>query len=312
MLPRAARVVRLAALVPLCALLVGGCKKKAPPPAPPPPLQRWKAPALPPLPPIFCPAPEAFAAFLTDPGPAAPVAPPALKEIPGKSGKPGKPGKPGTKPAVAIKPAPKPPVGKHAGKPEPRALRTDCVVFAPGRFWLAIALSYDEKTGKNPRLGLISGSPQGRSMVFDITPAPVEAIEKLLQENREIGVRVRKTRDDQSLVRLGVTGGPGGGRPESREVGILLQLAAHRPPNILWEGPGDQVVALPGGCIAEQTIDFELLFRTRLEQFSMARIRPDATGKIPAGCKADPSMQDSLNFRPVPLPPGRILGEATP
>ena len=210
-----------------------------------------------------------------------------------------------TKPAKASKPG-----GKNAAK----TLRVDCTVFAPGRFWLATALSYDEKTGKNPRLGLFSGSPSSRMMLFEIAPLPTEAIEKLIADNKEISVKIRKTRDDSSLVRLGVIGGPGGGKPDSSEVGMLLQLVAHQPPRILWVGPGDQV-ASADGCVVEQTVDFELLFRTRLERFTTSKPRAGADGKIPATCKSDPGTQESLTFQPVALGRGRAVGEppaATP
>ena len=281
----------------LMVMPLAGCKKKAPPPVPPP-IQRAVAPkaAPPPLPPVPCPPDAEFAPFLAE-GPPPPAPTP---EVPGKPGKPA--------PNKSAKPAPK----KKAGSEPTRVMRTSCVEFAPGRFWLAAALTYEEKTGKNPRLGLISGSAGSKSMIFDVTPLPTAPIEKLLQDSQEIGVRVRRTRDDHSLVRLGVTGGPGGGKPDLQEIGLLLQLVAHRPPALIWVGPGDQVTTTPAGCINEQTVDFELLFRTRLEKFAMNRVRPDATGKLPAGCKVDPSMQDSVAFQPVPLPAGHILGEPPP
>jgi hypothetical protein len=284
----------------LLGLAAGGCKKAAPQPPPPPPAAPIRrAPPEPELPPISCPPPEAFLApFLAQPPlDAAPASPEDKAGV-----------KPGEKPA----PKPKPAKKVAAGKAPARALRTSCVVFAPGRFWLAAALGFDEKTGKNPRLALLSGSPASKMMVFDVVPLPTAPIEKLLSESKEIDVHIRKTRDDHSLVRLGVAGGPGGDKPDSREVGILLQLMAHKPPAILWMGEGDQVTTDAQGCVVEQAVDFELLFHTRLEQFTIGRPRPDKTGKVPATCKAGPSTQESLNYRAQALPPGHVYDPAAP
>lgn len=267
-----------------CFVLVpaAACKKAPPPPPAPAPVQaKAPEPPPPPLPRIDCPDATNFLPYLVDTGPE-----PAVE--PGK------------------KPAPK----KKAGKNAARTLRTDCVVFSPGRFWLAAVLTYDEKTGKNARLGLVSGSPGARQMLFDVTPLPAEPVEKLLKESKETGVKIRKTRADTALVRMGITGGPGNGKPDSQEIGFLLQLVAHKPPQILWSGPGDQVVTDADGCVREQLVDFELLFRTRLERFNTAQIRPDASGKVPPTCKSDgPSTQDSMAVSPVPLGRGRVFGE---
>jgi hypothetical protein len=198
-----------------------------------------------------------------------------------------------------------------------RVLRTACVVFSPGRYWLATALSYDEKPGKgasagrSPKLSFLSGSPGGRIIVFDIQPLPVAAIEALIKDNKQVGVQIRRTRDDRSLVRLGITGSSGdAAKPDLRELGMLLQLVAHKPPNVLWTGPGDQVTT-EGGCITEQLVEFEMLFRTRLERFSMSRTRPVAGAK-PEACAAGPSMQETVAFQGVPLARGRTLGEDAP
>jgi hypothetical protein len=146
-----------------------------------------------------------------------------------------------------------------------RALRTDCVVFSPGRYWLAAALSYDQKTGKAPRLHLLSGGTGSRIIVFDVEPLPTTEVEALIKQSKEVAVTVRKTREDRALVRMGIIGRSGTpDRPEQREAGILLQLAAHAPPKMLWLGPGDQTTTGNDGCITEQAIDFELLFRSRL------------------------------------------------
>ena len=64
---------------------------------------------------------------------------------------------------------------------------------------------------------------------------------------------------------------------------MLLQLVAHQPPKILWTGPGDQITT-EGGCISEQLVEFEMLFRTRLERFNITRSRPVAGGK-PGGLR---------------------------
>ena len=193
-----------------------------------------------------------------------------------------------------------------------RALHTDCVVFAPGRYWLATALSHDLKTGKNARLHFLSGSPASRVMVFDVQPLPAAEIESLVKESGKggkVGVRIRRTRDDKALVRLGITSQRGDdSKPELREIGLLLQLVAHAPPKLLWIGPGDQVSTGADGCITEQVVDFELLFRTRLERFVMTGSRP-APGAKAASCGSGPSMQDTVAVKAVSLPRGRVLGE---
>jgi hypothetical protein len=277
----------------LLGLVAAGCKK-APPPAPPPPPAApiLRAPPEPPLPPISCASSELLlAAFLAEPAPATtPAAPTAA----GKA-------------APAVKPKP---AKKTAGKAPTRALRSACVVFAPGRFWLAAVLGYDEKTGKNPRLALISGSPSSKLMVFDVAPLPPAPIEKLLAESKEVNVHIRKTREDHGLVRMGISGGPDD-KPDSREVGILLQLVAHQPPKILWVGDGDQVTTDAEGCIIEQAVDFELLFHTRLEQFTITKVRPGPGGVISPKCKTSPSTQESLNYQALALPPGHVFDPAT-
>jgi hypothetical protein len=237
---------------------------------------------------------QLLAAFLAAPAPAEGVTAPGGKA---------------TTPATA-KPAAKA-TKKAAGKSAPRALRSACVVFAPGRFWLAAVLGYDEKTGKNPRLAMISGSPSSKMMVFDVAPLPVAPIEKLLAESKEVNVHIRKTRDDHALVRMGISGGPDD-KPDSREIGVLLQLVAHQPPKILWVGDGDKVTTEANGCIVEQTVDFELLFRTRLEQFTLGKVRPGPGGTVPPACQVSPSTQESLNYQALALPPGHVYDPATP
>jgi hypothetical protein len=259
---------------------LSACKKQPPPPPPPaaaPPAAA--APAAPPLPDIQCPPAETFASL----------------------------GGPG------------------------RVLRTACVVFSPGRYWLGTALSYADKpagkpakpgkpgkpgavgAGLDPRLYFLSGSPSSKVMLFDVQPLPVQAIEALIQDSKEVGVQIRRTRDDRSLVRLGITGSKGDAtRPDVRELGLLLQLVAHKPPQILWVGAGDQTTT-QGDCITEQTVDFEMLFRTRLERFAGGKSRPVPGGKAEACAGGGgPSMQETVAFQAVPLARGRILGEDAP
>jgi len=194
-----------------------------------------------------------------------------------------------------------------------RKLETACVVFASGLYWLATALEYDEKTGANPALYFMSGNASGRVMVYDLKPAPTEAIQKLIQDSKRVSMQIRRTHNDNALVRLGVMGHMGEGENADRvEVGMLLKLVAHAPPQVLWVGEGDRRVTGPDGCVEEQVIDFELLFRTRLEKFATARAYP-APGNKTATCRPGPSMQDSVAFKPVSLERPRPLvpeGEA--
>ncbi len=194
-------------------------------------------------------------------------------------------------------------------------LHTACTVFSPGRYWLATTLSYEQKPGKAgraPKLSFLSGSPGGRVMVFDVQPLPVAPIEALIKDNKQVGVQIRRTREDRSLVRLGVTGSSGNpAKPDLREVGMLLQLVAHQPPRILWVGPGDQITT-EGDCISEQRVEFEMLFRTRLERFNMTRTRPVEGGNPQACTAAGPSMQETVAFKGVALARGRTLGEDPP
>jgi hypothetical protein len=276
----------------LVASAVAACKKsEPPPPAAPPAPAAPVAPKEPPLPEIFCPPAAAFEPYLTDAGPPAPEDPAAK-------------GKAKAKPAKAGKNEPS--KNKVVAK---RALRTSCTVFAPGRFWMAALFTYDEGTGANPRLALVSGAPSSpRWILFDVAPLPEPELAKLITSSAEVGVQVRRTRNDTALVRLGVTGGPGGGKPDFEEIGVLLGLVAHKPPRVLWIGAGDRVSTGADGCVSEQAVDFELLFRTRLERFNTGRVRPDASGKIPPSCRAEPSMQESVGMNPQQLNPGRPFG----
>lgn len=188
-----------------------------------------------------------------------------------------------------------------------RVLHSGCVVFSPGRYWLGTALSYEQKTGKDPKLFFLTGGFGPRITVFDIEPIAAEQITKLVTTGRNVGVKIRRTREDTSLVRLGVFADTGdAAKPETNEIGMLLQLVAHAPPKVLWTGPGDQIATGSDGCITEQVVDFELLFRTRLERFTSQRSRPAPGAKNPS-CATGPSMQDSVPYQPLALKKGRLL-----
>jgi len=239
-----------------------------------------------------------------------------------KQSPPPPPATPPPAPAAAKAPA-APPLPEITCPPEStftplggkgRVLHTACTVFSPGRYWLATTLSYDQKPGKAgraPKMSFLSGSPGGRIIVFDVQPLPVAAIAALIKDNKQVGVQIRRTREDRSLVRLGITGSSANpAKPDLREIGMLLQLVAHQPPKILWTGPGDQITT-EGDCISEQRVEFEMLFRTRLERFNMTRTRPVEGGK-PEACAAGPSMQETVAFQGVSLARGRTLGEDPP
>ena len=191
-----------------------------------------------------------------------------------------------------------------------RQLRTGCVVLYEGFYWGAAALTYDEKGPAQPALHFLTGGPHSRTLAFDVEPAPAKEIEALIRGSREVAVAIRRPRGDRSLVRMGVVGRSGTAeKPESREIGVLLQLVAHSPPKILWWGPGDQTTVEANGCVNEQTVDFELLFRTRLQRFTTSRARPPAGGKPGTACSPGSSMQDEVAYQatpvksPRPLPP---------
>ncbi len=181
-----------------------------------------------------------------------------------------------------------------------RALRTGCVVLYEGFYWGAGALTWNEQGPAQPTVQFLTGGPYSRSLVFDIDPAPAKEIESLIRGSREVSMNIRRPRGDRSLVRMGVVGVTGTpARPESREIGLLLQLVAHAPPKVLWWGPGDQTTVDASGCVNEQTVDFELLFRTRLERFTTSRSRPLAPGG--KACPSGSSMQDEIAYQATPL-----------
>jgi hypothetical protein len=180
------------------------------------------------------------------------------------------------------------------GDQKGRTVRTSCVVFAPGYYWLAAAVSFEPKTGSDPRVHLISGGQAGR--ISDVEPVPAAALTELIKASDDVDVQIRKGNDNR-LVRMGVRGRHGG---ESDEVGMVLQLVAHAPPRLLWVGAGDQR-RTANGCTTERTIDFEMPFGTRLEMMTALR----ASGG--PGCSAGPTSQQQIESRGVALKAGRDL-----
>jgi hypothetical protein len=190
-----------------------------------------------------------------------------------------------------------------------RALRTGCQVLYEGFYWGAGAVSWNEQGPAQPTVHFLTGGPFSKTLVFDVEPAPVKELEALIRGSREVSMNIRRPRGDRSLVRMGVVGiGGTPARPESREIGLLLQLVAHAPPKLLWWGPGDQTSVDPAsGCVSEQTIDFELLFRTRLERFTSSRSRPLPGAKPGATCPPASSMQDEMAYQATAIKAPRPL-----
>ena len=119
------------------------------------------------------------------------------------------------------------------------AARTACTVLYEGFYWGATALSFAEKGPPRPVFHFLTGGPHSRTLVYDVEPAPAKEIEALIRSSKQVAVTIRRTRGDRSLVRMGVTGQSGSPtRPESREIGVLLQLVAHAPPEGPVVGPG--------------------------------------------------------------------------
>jgi hypothetical protein len=184
-----------------------------------------------------------------------------------------------------------------------RDVRTDCLTFPVGSYWMASALRMADQETPAPRLHLISGGASFKPLVFDVAPAPIDEITALIKSSDSASVRIRRAGQDGRLVRVGVVGRRGPeGRVESDEVAVLLQLVAHKPPNLVWSGAGDKVTVTSEGCAVERLVDFQLLFRTRLEMFTSQRARAVAGSK--AACEGGPGMQENIPFRPVPLSRG--------
>jgi hypothetical protein len=179
-----------------------------------------------------------------------------------------------------------------------RAVRTACVVFAPGYYWLGAALSYDDKTKGDVRLHMLSGGQSQR--ITDIDPVPAAALSDLMKKNEEVEVRIRKSGSENRLVRMGVMGRRGGSKqPEGDEIGLVLQLVAHASPKLLWIGDGDRI-RTADGCTVEQLVNFEMPFGNRLEMVTSAR------GSRP-GCASGPASQEQIESKGVALKPGRPL-----
>jgi len=180
-----------------------------------------------------------------------------------------------------------------------RAVRVACVVFAPGYYWLAAALSFDPKTKSDARVHLVTGAQPPR--IFDVEPAPAPAIAQLIQKSDEVAVQIRKSGSETRLVRMGVVGSRGGAKGDADEVGIVLQLAAHAPPKLLWVGPGDEVRTSSDGCRLEQRVDFEMPFGSRLEMITSPHAKggPACTGGI--------ASQQQIDYKAIALKPSRPL-----
>jgi hypothetical protein len=189
-----------------------------------------------------------------------------------------------------------------------RIARTDCTVYSPGFFWLAVALTTAEKPPLAPRLLLLSGGGALSPIAFDVEPIPAAALERFLGNGGETAVKIRKTRSSQHLVRLGVVSRRPPKGVEWDEIGILLQLAAHAPPQLLWTGPGDASSLGPDGCVTERQVEFEMPFRNDLQMFTTSRSSPGKPGIAAQDCvSGGPGTQEGLAYRPLSLKAGRKL-----
>ncbi len=202
--------------------------------------------------------------------------------------------------APAARTCPSPEVLARMISDDPRrATRADCVEYAPGFFWLGAVLGLTP-----PRLSMIYGGQP--PSVFDVQPIPEDRVAEIIRDNpADLRVSIRKPSPDSRLVRVGVYGQHGGDRPMADELLVVLRLAAHAPPEILWVGPGDQV-RTTAGCISERTVDFEMPFGDRLEMTTVERAHPRAGGGK-TSCLAPPGTQQTVDVRPRPLAPGRPL-----
>jgi hypothetical protein len=178
-----------------------------------------------------------------------------------------------------------------------RAVRASCVVFAPGYYWLAAAVSYDPKTKADVRVHLISGGQAQR--ISDVEPLPSGALDKLVQNSDDVEARIRRGPDNR-LVRLGVMGHRKNQQPEAEEIGMVLLLKAHAPPLLIWLGPGDQVSS-QDGCRLERSVDFEMPFGNRLEMITSTRAQGGAN------CRSGPGSQEQIESKGVALKAGRAL-----
>jgi hypothetical protein len=175
-----------------------------------------------------------------------------------------------------------------------RTVRAQCLLFAPGFYWLGVALSYDPRGASPPRLRYLSGSTVTR--VYELEPAPTDAIATLIKNSQDVDVQIRKGRSESRLVRLGVVGRRASG--EADEVGMVLQLVAHKQPQVLWTGAGDER-RRSGGCVVDRRVDFEMPFGDRLEMVTSFH--------APSGCPTPPASQQTIEYRGVSIKPGRPL-----
>jgi len=178
-----------------------------------------------------------------------------------------------------------------------RTVRASCVVFAPGYYWLAAAVSYDPKTRGDVRVHLISGGQAQR--ISDVEPLPATALAELVKGSDEVEAVIRRGPDNR-LVRLGVLGRHKGKQPEAEELGMVLQLKAHAPPLLIWIGPGDEI-STQDGCHLERSVDFEMPFGSRLEMVTSTR------AKGGANCTSGPASQQQIESKGVALKAGRTL-----
>jgi hypothetical protein len=189
-----------------------------------------------------------------------------------------------------------------------RAVQADCLVYAPKFFWTAAALSYDEKTRRQPRLTLLSGGPNMSTAAFDVAPLPTEALERLLQESSAVALKLRKPHGTH-LIRLGIVAQKGAPpRAESEEVAVVLKFIAHGPPSIVWLGPADQTT-LADGCLHTRTIEFESTFSNHLDLVTTSYSR--AVDKD-AKCPSSSSMQEPLSTKPIALKSGHAVAPPRP
>jgi hypothetical protein len=185
-----------------------------------------------------------------------------------------------------------------------RTVKSDCVSYAPGFFWLGVSLSHDA-AGATPRMSLIYGGQPLRA--FPLEPLPLDVLTRLIKDNpTDLRVSIRKPTTDSHLVRIGVFGLHGGERTEADEMVAVLKLVAHAPPQLLWTGPGDQVRTTADGCVAERTVDFDVPFGDKLEMTTMSRShRKDPKGK--ATCPGVQNTQQTLDSHGQALPASRVL-----
>jgi hypothetical protein len=179
-----------------------------------------------------------------------------------------------------------------------RTVRAACVVFAPGYYWLGAAVSFDPKTKGDVRVHLISGGQAQR--ISDVEPLPAAALADLVKNSDEVEARIRRGPDNR-LVRLGVLGRRKNQQPEADELGMVLMLKAHQPPNLVWIGPGDQITT-QDGCRFERSVDFEMPFGSRLEMITSTRAQGSG-----AGCRGGPGSQEQIESKGVALKTGRAL-----